>query len=119
MGKQWFEMMVEAAAITIVLVAVCQELEKPAEERKWTGSVGPVPYDFRIPTLERIKETYWNQYDSRIFLPMVFGIGWTVNFFALLEKCRLVGRALSEEDFLMPTESIKKTLGHTTGGGIG
>ena len=120
MGKKWLEMMVEAAAITIVLVAVCQELEKPAEERKWTGSVGPVPYDFRIPTLERIKETYWNQYDTRIFLPMAFGIGWTVNLYALLEKCRLVGQALiSEEDFLMPTESIKKTLGHTTGGGIG
>jgi hypothetical protein len=50
---------------------------------------------------------------------MVFGIGWTVNLYALLEKCRLMGRALSEEDFLMPTESIKKTLGHTTGGGIG
>ena len=119
MGKKWLEMMVEAAAITIVLVAVCQELEKPTEERKWTGSVGPVPYDFRIPTLERIRETFWNPYDSRIFMPMVFGAGWTVNLFALLEKCRLVGRALSEEDFLMPTESIKKTLGHASGGGVG
>jgi len=119
MGKQWLEMMVEAAAITIVLVAVCQELEKPAEERKWTGSVGSVPYDFRIPTLERIKETYWNQYDTRIFLPMVFGAGWGINLYALLEKMRLLGQAATEEDFLMPTESIKKTLGHASGGGIG
>ena len=112
MGKKWLEMTVEAAAITIALVAVFQELEKPPEERQWTGSVGPVPYDFRIPTISRIKETFWNEYDSRIIMPNVFGVGWTVNFFALLEKCRLVGQALSEEDYLMPTESIKKTL-HT------
>jgi hypothetical protein len=118
MGKKWFEMLVEATALTVTLVAVCQELEKPAEERTWTGKVGPVPYDFRIPTSARLKETFWNEYDSRIVMPSVFGVGWTINFFALLEKCHLVGQALSEEDYLMPTESIKKTL-HTSGGGIG
>ncbi len=115
MGKKWFSMMVEAATITIALVAVCQELEKPPEERRWTGKVGPVPYDFRIPTFERIKEAMWNPYDSRLFTPMAFGVGWTINFFALCEKLRLFGEAMSEEDYLMPTESIKKTLEQAEG----
>ena len=115
MCRKWFSMLVQAAAMTIVLVAVCQELEKPAEERKWFGKVGVIPFDFRLPTWERIKETYWNPYDSRIFLPMVFGVGWGINFYALLEKLRLIGEAVTEEDFLMPTESIKKTLEHAPG----
>ena len=114
MGRKWFGMLVEAATITVALVAVCQELEKPPEERKWTGKVGPLPYDFRIPTCERIREAMWNPYDSRILTPMAFGVGWTINFYALLEKCRLMGEALTEEDYLMPTESIKKTLEQAT-----
>ena len=66
MGK-WLIRMIEAAAITVTLAAVCQELEKPKEERRWHGKVGFIPYDFRLPTMERVKESLWNPDNSRIF----------------------------------------------------
>ena len=108
---KWLVRMFEAAAITITLAAVCQELEKPKEERHWHGKVGIIPYDFRLPTMERLKQSYWNAGDSRIFTPEAFGIGWGINFFALLDKMRVIEESYaSEEDFLMPTPSLREVL---------
>ena len=45
-----------------------------------------MPYDFRVPTVDRIRERLWNEDDDRIFTPMVFGVGWSLNFFRLVEK---------------------------------
>lgn len=102
----------QVVALALALAAVCQEMEKPKEERKWHGTVaGFVPYDFRLPTLERLKETWWNPYDSRIFVPRAFGIGWAVNFHAFLENLRMTGQEdVSEEHFLMPGEHMKEVL---------
>ena len=111
MSREWFVRLFQAAVITISIAAVCQELEKPKEERKWHGKVGFVPYDFRLPTIERIKQAYWNPEESRIFTPEAFGIGWAINLYVLLEKLRLIGESYaSEEDFLMPTRSLKRIL---------
>jgi len=112
MNRKWLTRILQATAITLTLVAVCQELEKPREERRWHGKViGFIPYDFRLPTIERFKESYWNSYDSRVFTPRVFGIGWAVNFYALLEYLRVINWGdVSEESFLMPTQSIKEVL---------
>jgi len=105
--------LLQAAVITLSMIAVCQELEKPKEEREWHGkAAGFVPYDFRMPTMERIREAYWNPYDSRILVPEAFGVGWAINFYALLERLRLIGQDLSEEDFLMPGQHMKKVLTH-------
>ena len=113
MSREWFIRLVQAAAITITIAAVCQELEKPKEERQWHGKVGFIPYDFRLPTIERFKESYWNPDNSRIFTPEVFGIGWAINFHALMEKLRMIMESYaSEEDFLMPTQSLRKVLEH-------
>jgi hypothetical protein len=109
--SKWLVRLVEAAAITITIAAVCQELEKPKEARQWHGKVGFIPYDFRWPTIKRFKESYWNPEDSRIFTPEVFGIGWAINFFALLDKIRVIQEYYtSEEDFLMPTPSLREVL---------
>lgn len=111
MNTRWLSRMLQATAITLALVAVCQELERPKEEREWHGTIaGFIPYDFRIPTLEKFKEAYWNPYESRIFTPEVFGIGWAINFYALLERLRLIGQEISEEDFLMPGQHMKEVL---------
>ena len=111
MGKEWFVRLIQAAVITITLAAVCQELEKPKEERNWHGKVGFIPYDFRLPTIERIKEGYWNSDSTKIFSPEVWGIGWAINFHALLEKMRIVGESYySEEEFLMPTRTMRRVL---------
>ncbi len=111
MAREWLVRFIEAAAITVTLAIVCQELEKPKEERHWHGKLGFIPYDFRLPTLQRFKDAYWNEASTAIFTPEPWGIGWAVNFYALLEKMRLVSESyLSEDEYLMPTESLRRVL---------
>lgn len=113
MGKEWFVRLLQAAVITVTLAAVCQELEKPKDERRWHGKVGFIPYDFRMPTMERFKERYWNPDITQIFTPELWGVGWGINLHALLEKIRIVGESYySEDDFLMPTKSLREILEH-------
>ncbi len=59
-------------------------MEKPE------GSFLHIPYDWRRPTLQRIKDRLWNPADPRILVPKVFGWGWTVNFHALFRRIHLV-----------------------------
>ncbi|HVR89177.1 MAG TPA: hypothetical protein VHG53_06495 [Candidatus Limnocylindria bacterium] len=60
--------------------AIYQELKKPPEERTWHGKVaGLVPYDFRLPTVERIRESYWAPDTDVVFTEKVVGVGWAVN----------------------------------------
>lgn len=62
------------------LLAVVQELRTPAEQRTWHGEVfGFVPYDFRRPTLERVRTTIWSPRDPQVLKPRIFGVGWTPN----------------------------------------
>lgn len=69
--------------------AVATELAKPESERTWTGSIeGVVPYDLRPPTVERLRETYWNTESAAILVPKAFGVGWSINFAGLLGKVR-------------------------------
>ena len=41
--------------------------------------LGLVPYDFRAPSLARLREKLWNSQDERFVVPTFFGVGWTVN----------------------------------------
>lgn len=60
--------------------AVYQELRKPSAERTWHGRVaGVIPYDFRVPTLQRLRDAYWDPSTDRVFSDHVFGVGWAVN----------------------------------------
>ena len=60
--------------------AIYQELRKPPEARTWNGKVaGVVPYDFRVPTLDRLREAYWAPDSDQIFSENVIGVGWAVN----------------------------------------
>jgi hypothetical protein len=77
---------VRALSAGLIVAAIAQELAKPKAERTWTGRVlGFVPYDFRRPTLRRIKEAYWNPDDDRLFTERVLGVGWAINFYRLRE----------------------------------
>jgi hypothetical protein len=74
--------MIRIAVVGLVVAAVATELSKPEEERTWHGLVwGVVPYDFRPPTWERIREAYWNPESDRLFSDRVFGVGWAVNLY--------------------------------------
>jgi len=79
--------LLKIAAALLVAAALYQELKKPREEREWHGKVlSFVPYEFRPPTLERLRERLWNPEDPRIFTEHVFGVGWSINFHTLLQK---------------------------------
>ncbi|MEA2508608.1 MAG: hypothetical protein QOG21_690 [Actinomycetota bacterium] len=66
-------------AVGAAVIAIRQEMSKPPSNRGWNGKVGPIPYDFRLPTPSRIRERYWNPDDDRILVPQLFGVGWTIN----------------------------------------
>jgi len=68
----------------LVGAAIRDQLSRPPEERTWHGTVAGFPYDFRIPTIEKLRSTFWNPNDSRLLVPQAFGIGWTINFYRLL-----------------------------------
>jgi uncharacterized protein DUF5808 len=99
----------------LVVAAVATELSKPAEERTWQGKVGGiVPYDFRPPTWQRIRDAYWNPESDHLFSDRVFGVGWAVNLYR--------AKTLMEETFrkLMGKEeavSIRMTVQAERGGG--
>lgn len=75
-------------AIGLTVAAVVKELRTPADERTWNGSVaGFVPYDFRLPTCERIRDRVWNP-QGNLVGPHVFGVGWTLNVGKAVELVR-------------------------------
>ncbi|MCL5962454.1 MAG: DUF5808 domain-containing protein [Chloroflexi bacterium] len=84
--------LVVVTLIVLLVGAVIRELSKPPEQRTWHGLILGVPYDFRPPTLERVKEVYWNPNDKRLFPGRVFGLGWGINFAALYEKVARSGQ---------------------------
>jgi hypothetical protein len=47
---------------------------------------GTVPYDFRPPTLQRARDTWWNPNDDAIVKAQAFGVGWTLNLAALKKR---------------------------------
>jgi hypothetical protein len=72
--------------------AIASELSKPAEERTWHGKViGVVPYDFRVPTPDSVKERVWNP-DGGFLSPTVFGVGWVPNLGRIAAETGLVSR---------------------------
>ena len=47
-----------------------------------------IPYDFNVPTVERLREAYWNPADSSILTDRPLGVGWAVNFAAVFAWLR-------------------------------
>jgi hypothetical protein len=78
----------QALLVIIGLVAIVQELRKPKADRTWHGKIFDlVPYDFRVPTFERVRNTYWNPAGS-IVSGKVFGVGWAPNLGAMTRRLR-------------------------------
>jgi len=111
MGKNCISTVIKVTFFTLTLIAIGQEIQKPRDQRTWHGKVTCFPYDFRIPTLEKIRDTFWNPYDSRLIMPTIFGVGWSVNLYALMEILGVAKQEdVSEESFLMPGENMKEVL---------
>lgn len=73
-----------ALLLSFVVAAIVQQLQRSPEDRTWYGRIAGIPYDFRFPTVERIRATFWNKDTSQIFLPQVFGIGWSINLYPII-----------------------------------
>ena len=58
-----------------------------AEKR--TGTFFGVPYDWRPPTLARIRSRWWNADDARLLTPKAYGWGWDVNLLELARRLHL------------------------------
>jgi hypothetical protein len=80
----WLLRMVALAAVA---GAVYTELRKPPAERTWHGRLlGIVPYDFRMPSLERLREAYWNPRSPKLFTDRPLGVGWAINIPTALRR---------------------------------
>lgn len=80
-------------AAVLTIAAVIRELRLPKEDRTWHGAVaGFVPYDFRRPTLDKLKQTFWDP-SGPIVVSRAFGVGWTVNIGAVVDRVRSLATA--------------------------
>ncbi|HJT58025.1 MAG TPA: DUF5808 domain-containing protein [Ktedonobacteraceae bacterium] len=70
--------------LTVTGAAIAAQLHRPPEERTWHGTIAGIPYDFRAPTIEKLRATFWNKDNPQILVPQAFGVGWTVNLYPLL-----------------------------------
>jgi len=78
---------VRTLAWIALIAAIYQELKKPPAERTWHGRVGGmIPYDFRVPTIDRIRSAYWDPQNDTVFTDRVIGVGWAVNIPVLIRK---------------------------------
>ena len=47
-----------------------------------------MPYDFRKPTMQRLRLSIWNPEEDRVFIPSLLGVGWSINFHQVLKQLR-------------------------------
>ncbi len=65
-----------AYAIALAAIAV-----QAYREKKSHGRYYGVPFDFRLPTVGRVRARMWNPDDRRVITPTIFGVGWTLNLY--------------------------------------
>lgn len=79
--------LIRTAIIGSIAAAIYVEMRKPPEERTWHGRLlGVVPYDFRMPDLERIRQAYWNPRSPKVFTDRPLGVGWAINIPTALRR---------------------------------
>ena len=55
-----------------------------------TGKFLGIPYDWRRPTWQRARDTWWDPSSDNIIVPRWWGWGYSVNLHALLRKLRIL-----------------------------
>lgn len=73
----------------LVGAAIREQLRLPPEQRTWHGDILGIPYDFRWPTIERLRATFWNKNTSQLLVPQAFGMDWTINLYPLVYPQKL------------------------------
>ncbi len=49
-----------------------------------------VPFEFRVPTVERVRDRWWNPEDESILTPHVFGVGRSLNPYQIGKRLGLL-----------------------------
>jgi hypothetical protein len=79
--------LLRTALVAAVAGAIYTELRKPPEQRTWNGKLlGVVPYDFRLPTVERLRQAYWNPASPKLITDRPLGVGWSINIPTVLRR---------------------------------
>lgn len=84
----WLRTLVEVVVIALTVAAFVRELRRPRSERTWQGRVARVPYDFRAPSLTRLRSGIWQPDQSAVVVPKSFGLGWTLNLGSVAARTR-------------------------------
>jgi len=85
-----FHKLLTLFALGALAAAIYEELKKPAHARDWHGYVaGVVPYDFRVPTPEKVVDRVWNP-DGPVLSPTTFGVGWDPNVGRIVEEIKAI-----------------------------
>jgi hypothetical protein len=87
---RWRNRLLGFIGLLLVVLAILDQLGRRPEDRDWHGRVVGLPYDFRMPTVERLQARIWNPADERVLVPHVFGVGWTVNLYQLKRRAQLL-----------------------------
>jgi hypothetical protein len=61
-----------------------------------TGRFLGIPYDWRRPTLERVRREVWNPQERRLLVPKAFGWGYGVNLAEVARRLGLQGNGLDD-----------------------
>jgi hypothetical protein len=56
--------------------------------KKRTGTVLGVPYDWRRPTAQRLRDELFNRDEPRFFVPKAYGWGYGINLAAPIARRR-------------------------------
>jgi uncharacterized membrane protein len=78
------DVMVIIGIAALMGLAIREQWQMPPEERTRHGTLYGIPYDFRRPTIERLREAFWNKDTARVLVPNAFGMGWSINFYPLI-----------------------------------
>ncbi len=55
-----------------------------------------VPFEFRVPTPQRIRQRLWNPDEESVVTPQAFGVGWTLNLYQVARRLGLIGKGIPE-----------------------
>ena len=82
---------------TIATAFTVATLVYAIKTRQSHGRFLKVPYEFRVPTVQRIRDRFWNPNDARIFTPHIFGVGWSLNVYQVVRRLRSEGSETPRE----------------------
>lgn len=98
MGKlRWFLYGIMAG---LTAGAIDQELKKDPDERTWTGTIAGVPYNFNVQQWREIANEYWNPASDQLFSPHAIGLGWGINFAAVVRRAQALAEAQQQQRHL-------------------